>query len=252
MEPERTDDAGSGQQDATRHGFRYSFLHNRSVRARVAGLVFIPLLGALIFGASVFYGAIRDYTTASSVESHTETVRSVLTVIDRLQDERDVSALLRAGVNGDGPVASARDQTDQAIADLTARFEEVPQDEPSPFGNAGAEARETLEMLGDARGVDGSDANIERYRMLIRSLLAVVQASSMRWRDPPKPRRWNAVSSRNSWRSGRTSRMHGIASLRLPVPSRTCCSNRLPRLRNQPIGLPTQRLARTLTRYDAT
>src|ERR687891_2160722 len=92
-EPGRTDDI-SPSHDTTRHGLRYSFLHNRSVRARVAGLVFIPLLGALIFGASVFYDSIRDFTTANAVERNTQTVRSVLGVIDRLQEERDVTALL--------------------------------------------------------------------------------------------------------------------------------------------------------------
>ena len=171
MEPERTDDIGPSQQDGTRHGLRYSFLHNRSVRARVAGLVFIPLLGALIFGASVFYDAIRDLSTASSVERNTQTVRSVLTVIDRLQDERDVSALLRAGVNGDGAVASPRDQTDQALAELATHFEEVPQDEPSPFGNAIAEARQTLE-----RGVVGLVDALPELAQYARAAIVVHRA----------------------------------------------------------------------------
>ncbi|HEU4541871.1 MAG TPA: nitrate- and nitrite sensing domain-containing protein, partial [Jiangellaceae bacterium] len=176
-EPERTDDISPSRQDTTHHGLRYSFLHNRSVRARVAGLVFIPLLGALIFGASVFYDAFRDFTTASSVERNAQTARTVLAVVDRLQDERDVTALLRAGINGDGAVASARDQTDEAVGVLTARLNELPQDDVSLFGTAISEARQSLETLEVARGADGGQADPDRYRMIIRMLLEVIEAS---------------------------------------------------------------------------
>ncbi|HEX6232701.1 MAG TPA: nitrate- and nitrite sensing domain-containing protein, partial [Jiangellaceae bacterium] len=183
-EPERTDGISSDREDAKRHSLRYSFLHNRSVRARVAGLVFIPLLGALIFGASVFYDAVRDFTTANSVEHNAQTVRTVLAVADRLQDERDVTALLRAGINGDGAVASARDQTDQAVAALNARFAELSPDDESPFSSAITDASQSLERLEVARGGQDREANTDRYRMIIRALLEVNEASGAGLTDP--------------------------------------------------------------------
>src|SRR5690606_33750816 len=80
--PKRTEDPTSTRTAAgERRGFSrmwHAFLYDRSVRARLSLLVFIPLLGALAFGGFVFKESIDSTSAASEVE------RNALIAVDAI------------------------------------------------------------------------------------------------------------------------------------------------------------------------
>ena len=177
--PRREDDKGKAQNDPANRGLRHSFLHNQSVQVRVAGLVLIPLLGALVFGSSVFYDALRDLQTASTVERNAQTVRAMLNVVDHLQDERDITSLQRAGISGDSAVVQARDQSDAAIAALQQRLIDLPTDDESPIHETTLNAQAELANISEYR-----EGSVDSYRLLIRTLLTFIGGSGAGLTDP--------------------------------------------------------------------
>lgn len=104
--------------------FWHSFLHDRSVRSRVAALVLLPLLGTLVLGTLFFNSALDEASSASRTESLAELSMVSLQALETLQDERDVTGLATTGPNGETPVAGAgavaddRAATDAALAAL--------------------------------------------------------------------------------------------------------------------------------------
>lgn len=101
-----------------------TFLHDRSVRSRVAALVLLPLLGTLVLGTMFFRNALDDATTASRVESLSELSLVAVSALDAVQDERDVTGLADTGQTGAGAVGEARAATDTALAALSDAVDE--------------------------------------------------------------------------------------------------------------------------------
>ncbi|MFW6203425.1 MAG: nitrate- and nitrite sensing domain-containing protein, partial [Actinomycetota bacterium] len=168
--------------EAPRHepsAARRSFLYNRSVRSRLGLLVLIPLIGALVLGAVIFYNAVGEASTARSVERHAETAVEVIDAVEKLQDERDVTTLAEAGRTGDGAVASDRDETDAAVASLQEKISDLPADTSTPIGEATVAVREELATLDEVRA-GGTD----RYRQLISALHDYVAANGAGLTDP--------------------------------------------------------------------
>lgn len=179
--------------DAPRHepkAARRSFLYNRSVRSRLGLLVLIPLIGALVLGTVIFYNAVGDASTARSVEQNAETAVAVIDAAERLQDERDVTALAEAGRTGDGAVANERDRADEAVAALEEQLSNLPADSTTPIGEAAVALREELAQLDEVRAA-GSD----RYRQLIRTMHEFVAANGAGLTDPDLVRDMDVLDS---------------------------------------------------------
>jgi signal transduction histidine kinase len=132
--------AKEGGADGERtQSFWHSFLHDRSVRSRVAALVLLPLLGTLVLGTLFFNSALDEASSASRTESLAELGMVSLQALETLQDERDVTGLATTGPNGEAPVAGAgavadaRAATDAALASLS---DEVDQRRGDDLGSA--------------------------------------------------------------------------------------------------------------------
>ncbi|TDC49033.1 sensor histidine kinase [Jiangella ureilytica] len=132
--------AKEGGADGERsQSFWHSFLHDRSVRSRVAALVLLPLLGTLVLGTLFFKSALDEASSASRTESLAELGMVSLQALETLQDERDVTGLATTGPNGEAPVAGAgavadaRAATDAALASLA---DEVDQRRGDDLGSA--------------------------------------------------------------------------------------------------------------------
>jgi signal transduction histidine kinase len=125
-------------------------LHDRSVRARVAALVIVPLLGTLVLGTLFFKNALDDAGSAAEVERLASVGVTATDLLHRIQDERDVSALAEAEATGVGAVASARDATDSALAEFVNSL--------GPVRDAGASTEASL------AAVEREVENLERYR----------------------------------------------------------------------------------------
>lgn len=109
-----------------------SFLHDRSVRSRVAALVLLPLLCTVVLGALFFKNALDDASTASKVERLTTIGQTAADLIHAIQDERDISGVYEP--LPDTPIAEveavvdARANTDAALADLNSQLDEIRDD----------------------------------------------------------------------------------------------------------------------------
>ncbi|HEY9409805.1 MAG TPA: nitrate- and nitrite sensing domain-containing protein [Jiangellaceae bacterium] len=102
-----------------------AFLHDRSVRSRVAALVLLPLLCTLVLGALFFKNALDDASTASKVEDLATVGISAADVLHAVQDERDITGLADGGATGAGAVGDARKATDDAIAALSDKVDDL-------------------------------------------------------------------------------------------------------------------------------
>lgn len=121
--------AGGGRSQS----FWHSFLHDRSVRSRVAALVLLPLLGTLVLGTLFFRNALDDASSASRTESLAALGMVSLQALEAIQDERDVTGLAESGGVGDGAVSERRAATDAALASLS---DEVDQRRGDDLGTA--------------------------------------------------------------------------------------------------------------------
>lgn len=162
-----------------------SFLHDRSVRSRVAILVLLPLLGALVLGFFVLRDTYERFQTASAVERNAEIAVAALTVADRLQDERDVSGLFDVGATGQGAVADARNATDEALAAFDERVADLPDDVSPAVAEAQRSTTVQLGLLDAYRGsrdivLEAFDPyGVEDYNLMINSLFRFVKASAI-------------------------------------------------------------------------
>ena len=109
-----------------------AFLHDRSVRSRVAALVLLPLLTALVLGALTLRGALADAADASTTERNAAVAGAALEAAHRVQDERDVTGLAETGATSEGAVADARGAADVALADVQDQIAELDREEVSP------------------------------------------------------------------------------------------------------------------------
>ncbi|WP_116947828.1 sensor histidine kinase [Jiangella endophytica] len=117
----RAKEGGDGERSRS---FWQSFLHDRSVRSRVAALVLLPLLGTLVLGTLFFKSALDEASSASRTESLAEVGMVSLQALQAIQDERDVTGFYF----GQGPsaesVSNARDTTDAALAALSDEIDQ--------------------------------------------------------------------------------------------------------------------------------
>jgi signal transduction histidine kinase len=123
--------AREGGPDGERsQSFWHGFLHDRSVRSRVAALVLLPLLGTLVLGTLFFNSALDEASSASRTENLAELGMVSLQALETLQEERDVTGLTTVGPDGEAPVAgagatdAARSATDAALAALSDEIDE--------------------------------------------------------------------------------------------------------------------------------
>lgn len=189
--PKRTGNASSdpsadGGQQATSSGrlgrMWRSFLYDRSVRSRLAVLVLIPLIGALVMGTFLFLDTVERASTANTTRQNTQATVTALNVIARIQDERDVSGLYEAGATGDGSVTSARDDTDAALADLEEQIAGLSGDEGALMAEAVASSRTQLNLLNNVRASRGDELESfvgegrQHYDQVIQALLGFVKA----------------------------------------------------------------------------
>ena len=178
-----------------------SFLHDRSVRSRVAILVLLPLLGALVLGAFLFSEAFDRYQRARAVERNTEVTIAALDLAQRLQDERDVSGLFDVGATGQGAVADARNATDEAIDAYTARVEDLPDEVDPAIAEARRSALVHLGLLDAYRGsrdivLEPFDPEgVEDYHRVINALFRFVKAGSTEATDPAMAQQIDALDS---------------------------------------------------------
>ncbi len=106
--------------------FWQSFLHDRSVRSRVAALVLLPLLGTLVLGTLFFNNALDEASSASRTESLADVGMVSLQALQAVQDERDTTGLQNnptANVSAES-VTAARENTDAALAALSDAVDE--------------------------------------------------------------------------------------------------------------------------------
>jgi len=163
----------------------HSFLYDRSVRARVAVLVLIPLLGALGLGSFLFWNAANDASSARAVERNATTAVLALAVASRLQDERDISGLVEAGQTGPGSVFTHRDDADVEIARLEERVAEMPDDDGTELSEAVRATKVQLNLLSSYRGsrdieLEPFDAQgADKYEQVIQALLRFVKATGV-------------------------------------------------------------------------
>jgi signal transduction histidine kinase len=182
------DQAGPSRQAQVASAWQ-SMMHDRSVRSRVALLVLLPLLGALIFGAFLFREVLERAQTASDVQRNAEVAAAALAVSGRLQDERDVSGLFDIGATGQGAVADARNATDEAIDVLQEQLDGLPDDADPAMINASESASRNLEFLDSYRGsrdvvLEPYDPEgVNDYNRMVRFLLQFVKASGTQSAD---------------------------------------------------------------------
>jgi signal transduction histidine kinase len=176
------DTGGEPRQASPASAWR-SFLHDRSVRSRVAILVLLPLLGALIFGAFLFRDVLARAEAASDLERNAEAAAAALVVAGRLQDERDVSGLFDVGATGQGAVADARNATDEAIAALNEQLESLPDNVSPAVAEASRRSELNLGFLDAYRGsrdvvLEPYDPEaVNDYNRMVESLFGFVKAS---------------------------------------------------------------------------
>jgi signal transduction histidine kinase len=167
-----------------------SFLHDRSVRSRIALLVLLPLIGALVLGALVLQDTLERLQTATAVERNLQVTVAALDVAERLQDERDVSGLFDVGATGQGAVADARNATDEAIDAFNDRLAELPDDVDPAVAEARRGTTVQLALLNAYRGSRDivlepfDEAGVEDYHHMVNSLFRFVQASGTQSADP--------------------------------------------------------------------
>jgi signal transduction histidine kinase len=160
-----------------------SFLHDRSVRSRVALLVLLPLLGALIFGAFLLRDALQRAQIASDVEQNAEVAAAALVTAGRLQDERDISGLFDVGATGQEAVADARDATDEALSAYEQQVNALPDNTNPAIAEANRSAGVHLGLLDAYRGSRDivlepfDQAGVDDYNLMVNSLLRFVKAS---------------------------------------------------------------------------
>ncbi|WP_158564095.1 sensor histidine kinase [Jiangella anatolica] len=154
MKSGRAKEGGDGERSQS---FWHSFLHDRSVRSRVAALVLLPLLGTLVLGTLFFKNALDEASSASRTESLAEVGMVALTALEALQDERDTTGLaISADTVADGSVTAARENTDAALAALTSEIDERRGDDLGSSYESAVEAYE--------REVARLSANESNYR----------------------------------------------------------------------------------------
>ena len=167
-----------------------SFLHDRSVRSRIALLVLLPLIGALVLGAFVLQDTLERLQTATAVERNLQVTVAALDVAERLQDERDISGLFDVGATGQGAVADARNATDEAIDAFNDRLAELPDDVDPAVAEARRSTTIQLALLNAYRGSRDivlepfDEAGVEDYHYMVNSLFRFVQASGTQSTDP--------------------------------------------------------------------
>jgi signal transduction histidine kinase len=167
-----------------------SFLHDRSVRSRIALLVLLPLIGALVLGALVLQDTLERLQTATAVERNLQVTVAALDVAERLQDERDISGLFDVGATGQGAVADARNATDEAIDAFNDRLAELPDDVDPAVAEARRGTTVQLALLDAYRGSRDivlepfDEAGVEDYHHMVNSLFRFVQASGTQSADP--------------------------------------------------------------------
>ena len=167
-----------------------SFLHDRSVRSRIALLVLLPLIGALVLGAFVLQDTLERLQTATAVERNLQVTVAALDVAERLQDERDISGLFDVGATGQGAVADARNATDEAIDAFNDRLAELPDDVDPAVAEARRSTTIQLALLNAYRGSRDivlepfDEYGVEDYHYMVNSLFRFVQASGTQSADP--------------------------------------------------------------------
>jgi signal transduction histidine kinase len=182
------DTSGGSRQAPVASAWR-AFLHDRSVRSRVAILVLLPLLGALVFGAFLFRDVLEQARTSRDVERNARLAATALAVASRLQDERDVSALFDVGATGQGAVADARNATDETLDAFQRQLDELPADADPFVAQARSSANSNLQFLDAYRGsrdvvLEPFDPEgVEDYKLMVNSLLRFVKASGTQSTD---------------------------------------------------------------------
>ncbi|MBD0292467.1 MAG: nitrate- and nitrite sensing domain-containing protein [Jiangellaceae bacterium] len=178
-----------------------AFLHDRSVRARVALLVLLPLLGALVLGAFLFRDAFQRAEAASDVARNVRLTASALDAVNALQDERDVSGLFDVGATGQGAVADARNATDEALAELQDQFEQLPDDVDPAIAEARRATQVQLDLLYAYRGsrdivLEAYDpAGVDDYSFVDQALLRFVKATGTQSGDSQLSRQVEALDA---------------------------------------------------------
>ncbi|TDD98242.1 sensor histidine kinase [Jiangella asiatica] len=177
------------------------FLHDRSVRSRVAALVLLPLLGTLVLGTMFFRNALDDATTASRVESLAEVGLTAVSALDALQDERDVTGLADNGGTGPGAVGEARTATDTALAALSDAVDERRDDDlGAGFNGAVISFDREMERLAgyreqrDLKNPPFSQGGTSGYHRFAEALQRLVTASGAVNDDPQLARRISAMA----------------------------------------------------------
>ncbi|HEU4491206.1 MAG TPA: nitrate- and nitrite sensing domain-containing protein [Jiangellales bacterium] len=162
-----------------------AFLHDRSVRSRVAALVLLPLLTALVLGALTLRGALADAADASTTERNAAVAGAALEAAHRVQDERDVTGLAETGATSEGAVADARGAADVALADVQDQIAELDREEVSPDVSSavGRAEREMAALEGyredrDAGRDDFGASGVLDYEIVVDSLLGLVSVTA--------------------------------------------------------------------------
>lgn len=199
--------AKEGGADGERsQSFWHSFLHDRSVRSRVAALVLLPLLGTLVLGTLFFNSALDEASSASRTESLAELGMVSLQALETLQDERDVTGLAtvsspdQQAPTGAGAVSDARAATDAALASLSDEIDERRgEDLGTGFESAVASFDREMERLAGYRTQrDENNPAYEQgtsgYHRFAETLQRLATASSSGTDDPALSRQISALA----------------------------------------------------------
>ncbi|RIQ20701.1 HAMP domain-containing protein, partial [Jiangella rhizosphaerae] len=205
MKSGRTKGAGDGERSRS---FWQSFLHDRSVRSRVAALVLLPLLGTLVLGTLFFKNALDEASSASRTESLAEVGMVSLQALQALQDERDITGLARGGAEVDAAdVDNARQTTDAALAalsdeiderrgdDLGASYEDAVRDfETEVERLSGTEIDVNYRVQRDADVPLFNEGGTDGYHRFAEVLQRLATASAAGTDDPALARRISALA----------------------------------------------------------
>ena len=139
-------------------------LSSRGVRWRLAAIIAVPTVIAAVFGALQISGDVSGYAASGRVQQLARLDAAVVTLTQKLEDERDLSAAYTA--RGDnGSLTRARAATD--IAASTVRTDAAGVGASYPAGTA-ADLKAllaSLTVLGDIRGTMPAPGVIPLYSL---------------------------------------------------------------------------------------
>ncbi len=139
-------------------------LSGRRVRWRLAAIVAVPTVIAAVLGALQISGDVSSYAASGRVQHLARLDAAVVTLTQKLEDERDLSAAYAARKDN-GPLTRARAATDAAASAVRADAAGVSAGYPAGTVQDLKALLAALTVLGDIRGTVSAPGVIPLYSL---------------------------------------------------------------------------------------